>query len=64
MRTHDADRAEYEAAQERYRRAKARRDFRRQHEAEIELRRQMTARLRAEAAMPRWRRLLTAWRGW
>lgn len=59
MRTPAAD--GYEAASEAYRLAKARRDFRRQHEAEIELRRQMTARLRREAAVPRWRRLLKAW---
>lgn len=53
----------YETAHAAYRAAVARRDFRRQHEAQAELRRQMTARLRAEAAMPRWRRLLLAWRG-
>ncbi len=63
MAASDADAAEYAAARERYRLAKARRDFRRQHEAQVELQRQMTARLRAEAAMPRWRRLLLAWRG-
>jgi len=54
---------EYEAARERYRLAVARRDFRRQHEAEVEMRRQMTQQLRAEAERPRWRRLLDAWRG-
>lgn len=53
----------YDAARRARADAVARRDTRRQHEAEADLRRAMTARLRAEAQRPQWRRLLDAWRG-